>query len=190
MNNLPDDLRALEAKLGELVPSNSLDTDRLIFEAGYAAALAQQGSSTESARTLMKMAGSALVGIAATLLAITTWPDTRAVPEVTTIPRVTQQRTEPPATSRAQLAVNASQATDPTNRQVDVSPQLNQTYSTGRWRDRLLESDSQWSNAWEVQTVDLPANGDINVRNDRQPTNLQWQTELFQDVSSSTRGST
>lgn len=190
MNNLPDDLRALEAKLGELVPTNSLDTDRLIFEAGYAAALAQHGSSTGSARTLVKMAGSALVGIAATLLAVTVWPDSQAIPEVETIPRITQQRTEPPATSRPRLAINASQGTSPAVRQVDVSPPLNQTYSTGRWRDRLLQTDAPWSHAWEVQTVDLPANGDVNVRNDRQPTNLQWQTELFQDVSSSTRGST
>lgn len=66
MNELPDDLQAFEASLGQLSPRSDLPTDRLIYQAGYAAAINDQSRQKPISHASIKMFGSAAAGAIAT----------------------------------------------------------------------------------------------------------------------------
>ncbi len=69
MNELPDDLQAFEASLSQLSPRSELPTDRLIYQAGYAAAVNDQSRLRTASRLPIKMLASAAAGaIAASCL--------------------------------------------------------------------------------------------------------------------------
>jgi hypothetical protein len=57
MNELPDDLQAFEASLSQLSPQCDLPTDRLIYQAGYTAAINDQSRLQEAPHPPIKMLG-------------------------------------------------------------------------------------------------------------------------------------
>ena len=102
---LPDELADLEADLASLVPcSGGLDRDRLLFEAGQAAARNRQGTGSQSARWLWSAGGGAVAGAAAMLL-VMLGLDFRALRESADMsvdsprdePVVREERSQPPA---------------------------------------------------------------------------------------------
>lgn len=102
---LPSDLTDLEADLASLVPrSDGLVRDRLLFEAGQAAARNRQGANSRAARWLWSASGGAVVGAAAMLL-VMLGLDFRALRESADVsvdsprdePATREERSLPPA---------------------------------------------------------------------------------------------
>lgn len=193
MNELPDDLRAIEANLSQLSPTSSIDTDRLIFESGYAAALADRNTSPP-ARTMVTIVGSALVGMAATLLAVFALrPQDPSLPPSAAIPGDRQQQDAPPMAPRGESSRLAEKASWPTTHPRPSSTvnsfiePSDVSYGALHWRQRLLKSTGDGAVAMDIQPDPYPSARRINEPRVVLPTNLQWQRELLRDDSSRER---
>lgn len=191
MNELPDDLRAFEASLSQISPKSSLDTDRLIFESGYAAAIADR-KARQTARATVTIVGSALAGVAATLMAVFAlrtqdppMPPSAAVANDTQrqdaspstdvnseSPRVAERRAWPASSPRSPLIANEF---------VEASAD---SFGTLRWRQRLIQSAGDGDVALDILPDSFPSRPAASEPRAALPTNLQWQRELLRDDSS------
>lgn len=191
MNELPADLRALEANLSQISPASSLDTDRLIFESGYAAAIADR-SRAQTARTMVTIVGSGLVGVVATLMGLfALQPRDPSLPPSAAVPIHMQRQAAPrPTAPSSESSKFAEKRSGPASRlrspyTADVFAEANiDSYSTLRWRQRLIESVSDGAVALDILPDSFPGGGGVSEPRALPPTNLQWQRELLRDDSS------
>ncbi len=188
MNELPDDLRAFEASLSQISPKSSLDTDRLIFESGYAAAIADRNA-RQTARATVTIVGSALAGVAATLMAVFALrPQDPPMPPSAAVTNDTQRQDASPSTDASSESPRFAErrawpASRPrsTNELVEASAD---SFSTLRWRQRLIQSTGDGDVALDILPDSFPSRPAASEPRAALPTNLQWQRELLRDDSS------
>ena len=186
MNELPDDVRAFEASLSQISPQCSLDTDRLIFESGYAAAIADRNT-RQTARATVTIVGSALLGVAATLMAVfVLGPQDPPIPSSAAVSDDTPQAAPltAPRSESARYAEKrvwpASSPRSPSTAGLFVEAGAD-SFSTLRWRQRLIQSTGDGDVALDILPESFPSRPAASEPPAVLPTNLQWQRELLRD---------